>query len=225
MFGQILGKFLCDETFCKTLGKHLGHSYRHFLGSTNEREKGPVILGFCDTDIPLTAARFERAQFTASVHVLWPEKEGYTAVPLAPNKAGKYTKGDDAKDLSEMHPWTPNHHHNGAAATDDDDSKDGGGGFVSASAAAAKGIKLNKMHCYPYGIRVGKPKEKGARGEHLKWEVVPGMPLRFSLWSDSARGGKSSSKGREVECDYAGDFIPAFSLVRFELGIKVCDWH
>ena len=199
------------EAFAKDMGKSLGQPYRHFLGSTSEREKGPVILGFCDTDIPLTSAGFDgQKQFSAYITPVNSEQTGYITAPIAPNKNGKYVKGENAKELSELVPWTPSPPSDNASSADESCGK---------SLDASK-LKLHEMMCYPYGIRVGKPKEKGERAEHLGFLVSNGKSLRFTLWADSARGGKS--KGRELVCDYPGDFIPAFTPLRVQLIIKVC---
>ena len=116
-------------------------------------------------------------------------------MPGGPNKANKYTLGENPKLLSEMASWDPHDE--------------------------AKG-KLKKMLCYPFVKIKNNPQAKGPRVESLVSEVCPGMPMRITFWADGARGGKPSAKGKAIECEYAGDYIPAFALVRVQLSIKVC---
>lgn len=117
-------------------------------------------------------------------------------VPGAPNKANKYTLGENPKLLSEIAPWDAQ-----------DEARN----------------KLRKVLCYPYVRVKGNPQAKGPRVDSLASEVCPGTPMRITFWADGARGGKPSIKGKAIECDYAGDYIPAYALVRVQLSIKVCE--
>ena len=70
-----------EEEFAAGMNKTLGQNHGCFLGATGDREKGPVMLGFFGTDVPLKYSLFKgNPNVVVTFHALWAEQEGFTQV-------------------------------------------------------------------------------------------------------------------------------------------------
>ena len=190
--------------------KHFSNDFRckelpFFLASVKADTTWPRVMAYCDSDIPLTYEEFDKVSkrdpnsrsITVNFVVINAISPGFTKVPYS-NDGSKTIVDEKAKPLSEEHD------------------------------CPEIGASMKKIKCYPWTIVDGAPKEKDDRkeDEHLTWDIVPGMFLRFTIFKDSLKGSPDASKvkkGMIKDTEEGKVRIPAFSVVELELSIKGWD--
>lgn len=165
-----------------------------FVGCTGKQGKGAKLLCINDGEIPLAHALFgDKRQVTVGFIVVDVQQEGYAKVPYECTSNNKYKMGSNPLPLSQKSPWP--------------EDPEG---------------TMSELDCWPYGIIEGCPKDKDDRNEEYKFKIVPGTILRYSAWSDAARGAPDIKKHRQNLCPAGRDVIPAFTLLEVEIMCRVC---